>query len=96
MDLSKIVPQLFDIELQQQKILDWNIPDFKNKITKIKISNPSIPLESPNQYSKFRRQSLVKETYPFKTVQLACTLNQITMGEFGEIGWYVKLLEVEE
>lgn len=97
-DINRLAPGLFDdsgesaFTQKQGAPLDWYIPDFTGG--KKKMPTPPIPNQrggntrGNNFYPTAENRKIVMSN---QKIPLTCHMNSITMGELGEIGWYLKL-----
>lgn len=90
-DINKLAPAVFEdggeggFSQKQGAILDWFIPDFSGKKKNApQGTKAGIPHAGGSDSNK-------KVVITSNKIQLSCHMNTISMGELGEIGWYLKL-----
>ncbi len=66
-------------------MLDWHIPDFSGGKKK------GIAAAQKNAVGESKKIVMSNQR-----LQLSCHMNTISMGELGEIGWYLKLEQVQD
>jgi hypothetical protein len=89
-DINKLAPAVFEdggeggFTQKQGAILDWFIPDFSGK-------KKNVPQGAKAGIAHVGSDSTKKVMISSNKIQLSCHMNTISMGELGEIGWYLKL-----
>ena len=88
-DLLRIAPEVFELEVQQPKVVEWALPDFDA------MQQKAAPKLKKGDAAR-RRQTLGAENFASVKAQLQTTLNLVTMGEYGEVGYFVRVQPLEE